>query len=345
MILAPIIVFAYNRPDHLRRTLDALAKNDLASQSVLYVFCDGPRDWAGKENFSLPLREGEGVGSYISRRYGVMHCSREEYDAYLQRIAEVRKVAHNQSGFKEVHVVEREKNIGLADNIVGAVTEIVNRYGRVIVFEDDMLTSTGTLQYFNDALETYKDDEKVMHVVSYMFPHRWPLPETFFYTVPYPGGGWATWARAWRYYPNDINELYYFWKDKWSYFNYWDHNGNDLVRQLEDNYNGTLRTWFIRWYAVMLKMGGLTLYPGKSLVTNIGFDGTGDNCVKLERNPYWIEHLASSISVKKVKYIKENCIGAHEIYAFHAGRWYNRRRRNRMLEKIRSFFHKFIHNI
>lgn len=323
MEIAPIIVFAYNRPEHLKQTLDALAKNDLANESELFIYCDGAKVVMNERVNELPSERG----------------------MYLAKIARTREVAHAASGFKNVTVVEREKNVGLMNNIVGAVTEIVNRYGRVIVFEDDMVTSPGTLQYFNDALETYKDEEKVMHIVSYMFPHRWLLPETFFYTVPYPGGGWATWARAWKYYPENIDDLYEYWKDKWSYFNYWNHDGFDLVKQLVDNHNGSLRTWFIRWYAVILKMEGITLYPGKSLVTNIGFDGTGDNCHKLEHNPYWHDKLAPSIHVVKHKHIKEHWLGAHEIYAFHSGRWYNRRRRNKMLNQIQSFIKSLIPTI
>lgn len=302
MNLAPIIVFAYNRPEHLRKTLEALANNELADESVLYIYCDGSKKDAT-----------------------------EEQD---RKVSLTREVAHSAAGFKEIHVIERETNVGLKDNIVWAVTEVVNRYGIVIVFEDDMLTSPGTLLYFNEALNLYKDEEKVMHVVSYMFPHKYPLPETFFYPVPYPGGGWATWQRAWKYYSDDIDELYHYWDGKWKEFNYWNHYGNDLTKQLIDNYKGSLRTWFIRWYAIMHRMGGMTLYPGKSLVTNIGFDGSGENCFRMDDNPYWVENLVNHVHVRKKKDIRENWLASREIYAFHSGYWYNKRRRERFLRKF-----------
>lgn len=304
-MLAPIVIFAYNRPDHLRRTLESLAKNDLADQSELYIYCDGAKEDATQEQ---------------------KVC-----------IEKTRQVAHNAIGFKSITIIERPSNIGLMENIVDGVTSIVNKYGRIIVFEDDMITSEGTLIFFNNALELYQDEMKIMHIVSYMFPHKYPLPNTFLYSVPYPGGGWATWKRAWQYYPTDIGPLYNYWRKHWAFFNYWNHDGVDLVKQLEDNYNGTLRTWFIRWYAVLLKMGGLTLYPGKSLVTNIGFDGSGENCVRLERNPYWVENLASTVPVKKIRRIKENPLAAREIYAFHSGYWYNRRRRMKFFNQLRKW--------
>ena len=104
-MLAPIVVFSYNRPDHLRQTLEALAKNDLAGQSVLYIYCDG-----AKPNATMEQK---------------------------LRVAENRKVAHAASGFKEMHVVEAVENKGLANSIIGGVSEVFNEYGKVIVVEDD----------------------------------------------------------------------------------------------------------------------------------------------------------------------------------------------------------------
>lgn len=302
MNLAPIVIFSYDRPDHLSKVLTALAKNDLADQSVLYIYCDGAKDTASEEQ--------------------------------RERIVRNREVAHAATGFKELHVIERPKNIGLKDNIVGAVTEIVNQYGRIITLEDDIITSVGFLKYMNDALECYKDEERVMHISSYMWPHRWPLPETFFYEVPYPGGGWATWKRAWSHYSDDAHELYEYWHTRWDEFNKF--GGNYLQRQLVANHNGTMRTWFIKWHAVMLRMGGLTLYPRQSLTNNIGFDSLATNCY--ESHAFDIPVLAECIHVVP-KRICESRLGAHEIYAFYQGRWYNKRRREALFYKIKKILH------
>ena len=303
-MLAPIVVFSYNRPDHLRRTLDALAKNDLAEQSVLYIYCDGAKI--------------------------------DATDEQKQRVAENRKVAHATLGFKEVHVVERDNNIGLKDNIVFAVTEIVNQYGRVITLEDDVVTSVGFLRFMNEALELYVDDEKVMHVSAYMYPHKCRLPETFFYPVPYPGGGWATWKRAWSHYVDNAIGLYEYWKDKWDAFDIV--GGDYLSKQLKSNCEGTIRTWFVKWYAVMRRMNALSLYPGRSLANNIGFDENATNCytttkfdvvptdyVKVTRMPLTVNKKASKV-----------------IYDFYQGHWYNKRRRKALIMKAKEtiFFWK-----
>ena len=304
MTLSPIVIFSYDRPKHLQQTLDALAKNDLADQSDLFIYCDGAKE-------SAPLEQ-------------------------VDRIIENRKVAQVASGFKSLSVVERPKNIGLKANIVGAVTEIVNKYGRVITLEDDIVTSPGFLRFMNEALEMYQYDEQVMHISGYMWPHRWPLPETFFYEVPYPGGGWATWARAWKYYDDDAAKLYHIWESRWDEFNV---VGTHLQEQLYDNYVGTLNTWFIKWHAVMLQSGGLTLYPGKSLTNNIGFDETATNsCVTNKFDVVPVE----SIRVSRIP-LRESKLAAHEIYAFYQGRWYNKRRRTAMMHKILSFIQFWKH--
>ena len=198
MEIAPVVVFAYNRPVHLQSVLDSLAKNDLASESRLFVYCDGAKEDASDEQRSL--------------------------------VEQTRNIAHLAKGFRGVEVIERDHNFGLADNIIGAVTEVVNKYGRIITLEDDVIASKGFLRYMNEALYLFSEDERVMHISGYMYPHSEKLPETFFFEVPYPGGGWATWKRAWKYFSNDINSLFVYWSTRWHEFNRF---GEDyLQRQL-----------------------------------------------------------------------------------------------------------------
>lgn len=321
MTLAPICIFSYNRPYHLQRVLDALSKNDLASESILYIYCDGAKPLQTEKEIA-PNELTNSARKYFTG-------TKEEYDKYLSDIEENKKVARSATGFKEVNVIVRPQNVGLKDNIIGAVTEVVNQFGRVITLEDDIITSKGFLRYMNDALEVYKDEEKVMHISAYMWPHRWPLPETFFYPVPYPGGGWATWKRAWQYYNDNTQELYDYWKDNWDVFN--TNGGVFYQRQLEDNLYGKLSTWFVKWHAVMLQRNGLTLFPSRSLTTNIGFDKSATNCN--QTNKYYINKLAENINVCR-KEIVINHRGASEIYSFYQGRWYNKRRRKKLINGI-----------
>jgi hypothetical protein len=159
------------------------------------------------------------------------------------------------------------------------------------------------------------------------------LPETFFYPVPYPGGGWATWQRAWKHYTDDVKPLYDYWCIRWDEFNKF--GGDYLQSQLEKNYRGVMKTWFIKWHAVMLQRGAFTLYPGHSLTNNIGFDEQATNCYTTDKfNVVPVDY----VKVKRVL-IKENKHAAREIYAFYQGRWYNKRRRIKLINRLLAFFH------
>jgi len=328
--LAPIIVFAYDRPDHLSQTLSALAKNDLASECVLYVYCDGAREYGGDSNEQSQMSNDKS-GNYITRRYGVMYCTKDAFEAYLKRIADVRKVAKSQTGFKKVYVVEREKNIGLADNIVSAVTEIVNQYGRVIAFEDDIVTTRGCLTYLNDALELYKDDEQVMHISAWMYPNKGQFPTTFFYDSPYPAGGWATWKRAWAHFSPDTADHVKYWENNRKEFDI--EGENHLSKQLLMNLDGTLKTWFIKWYSSMHRMGGLCLYPGTAMSNNIGWDNSGET--SLPETRYNVAHPAEYTEVKRVPIVR-NKKAFNYIRVWYSGHWYSKRYRRRFVNRIRT---------
>jgi hypothetical protein len=265
--LAPIALFVYNRPEHTRRTLSYLEKNLLAEESRLYIFSDGPKTEDDKA-----------------------------------KVDQVRQLIKDVTGFKSVKVICHKENLGLANSIINGVTQLVNEYGKVIVFEDDLLSSIYTLQYFNEALTRYSNEEKVMHIGAYMYDlDKKNLPETFFYRAA-TSWGWATWARAWKNFEPDVDKLIsQFDTKKIEQFsidgsmNFW--------KQIEQFKAGKNNSWAIRWYASIFLKGGLTLNPSTSLVHNIGHDGSG-----VHSNSENIYHV--QISKKAVKYfpaeVKEN---------------------------------------
>lgn len=241
MTLAPIAVFVYKRPHHTRQMLASLFANPEAMVSPLYIFCDAARG----------VKDQGDVGF-------------------------TRKVVHELAPAHAV-IVERDKNLGLAASIISGVTELCNKYGRVIVIEDDLLLSQMTLRYLNQSLDRYEDVERVMHISAYMFPVAQKLPETFFYREA-TCWGWATWARAWKNFEPDgrviqeyvvKNGLRHEFDVKGSMF---------FLTMLEHQIEGKNNSWAIRWYGTMHMHQGLALHPGKSFVKNIGFDGTGEHC-------------------------------------------------------------------
>ena len=173
--------------------------------------------------------------------------------------------------------MERERNLGCANSIIAGVTEVCEREGRVIVVEDDLVFSPHALRFFNDALDMYEDDGRVMHVAGYMYPVRRAVPEAFFYREV-TCWGWATWRRAWRHFEPDTAASI-----EWLSANASRHEFNirgsmDFWNMLNEQLAQAIDAWDIRWYASMFRHNGLALHPGTALVANRGHDGTGVHC-------------------------------------------------------------------
>lgn len=252
MDLAPIVLFCYNRPLHTLKVLKALKENELADQSVLYIFADG-----SKENTD---------------------------DETIQQINELRKIIRLERWTNEVHIIEQPKNIGLADSIVSGITSIVNQYGKIIILEDDTLPSKGFLKFMNEVLELYKEDEKVMNISGYLYPINLDkYKQTTFFSRVAAGWGWATWARAWKHYEQNIDWLISQLEKRNLQAEFDVDNTHLFSNQLIDNKNNKIHTWGIRWYASWLLNNGYNLFPKHSLIRNIGFDHSGENCTTTER--------------------------------------------------------------
>jgi hypothetical protein len=242
--LAPIVLFAYNRPWHTRQTLEALMANELADKSRLIIYCDGPKPGATPEQ--------------------------------IQKTVDVRKLVREKSWCSTVEIIESDKNKGLAPSVITGVTEVINRYGKIIVLEDDLVTSPYFLRYMNEGLEIYEPVKNVYSVNGFMFPVEWEGNHTIL--LPYTSTwGWATWKDKWIVFDASMPEKASIQENTFlsQRFNLADY---DYTAMLNFGNN----SWGIKWYYTVFRQNGLGLFPTKSLIKNIGFDGSGVNCGETE---------------------------------------------------------------
>jgi hypothetical protein len=264
--MAPVALFVYNRPEHTRRTVEMLASNFGANETILYVYSDAP-----KTNVDLLMVN--------------------KVRSYIKKI----------KGFKKVVIVERVENFGLAKSIIEGVTELCQLYDKVVVLEDDLETSRYFLMFMNDSLDLYAGVPEVMHISGCRYPTKsFGHDETFFLHVPLCWG-WATWSRAWSLFEKDISVMQRFDRKMIKHFNF----GNTYTywKQLELNKSGKINTWFVFWYANLFLRGGLALFPARSLVQNIGMDNSGthsgiscDYNVKLSESPIGVTRIPLNVS-------------------------------------------------
>lgn len=268
MTPAPILLFVYNRPEHVRQCIASLQANELATQSPLFIYSDAAK--------TLESREG---------------------------VEQTRRFIRDIDGFASVTIIEREQNWGLARSIIDGVTTQVNRFGRVIVMEDDLIAAPYFLQFMNDALETYKDEPRVGHIQGCDFTQDTSLPDTFL--IKWTGSwGWATWDRAWKLFNPNGKELLRQLEERNLTRRFDFNNTYGYTRMLRRQIEGKNNSWAIRWNASLFLADILSLNAGRSLIQNNGFDGSGTNCGGggLYNSTLWLKPLP----VEKLSPIEEN---------------------------------------
>ncbi|HEY6898554.1 MAG TPA: glycosyltransferase [Rhodocyclaceae bacterium] len=237
---APIAVFIYRRPAHLRRTLESLMQCAGFAASPLIVFGDGPRS-----------------------------------DADRADVAATRAVAKELLGERaEYHF--QEANQGLSRSVIHGVGEVLARFGRVIVVEDDLQLAPEFLSYMNDALERYADAPSIYQISAYQFSvAEFAQRRSALFLPLTVSWGWATWKRAW----DQFDPMALGWDalktDKALRRRFNLDGAYDYATMLKRQMAGLQDSWAIRWYWSVFRHQGLVLFPPRSLVQNTGFDGSG----------------------------------------------------------------------
>ena len=241
---APIILFVYNRLEHTMKTVEALRKNILASESDLFIFSDAGRESEDNRN-----------------------------------VEKVRKYIDTINGFRTITVIKRDKNRGLAQSVITGVTELMEEYNRVIVLEDDLITAPTFLRFMNEALAFYADNKSIWSIGGYNFPLPifTGLQEPIYLSFRSCSWGWATWKDRWDKADWELDNFEDLLNDR-TFCKKFNRAGTDMCSWLRKQKESRLDSWAVKWDVSHCVNDGYCLRPTNSLISNIGFDSSGIHC-------------------------------------------------------------------
>jgi len=233
--LAPIVLFCYNRLDTLKHTVESLQQNYWAEESELFIFSDG-----AKKIEDRPVID--------------------KVRAYLKTI----------SGFRKITIIEAERNRGLANSIISGVNDIINKYDKVIVLEDDLVTSRNFLIYMNKGLEYYKDNTKIFSITGFSIPIRGLNENTIYFTQRANSCGWGTWKDRWNNIDWEVKDYPALMHNR-AARRAFNKMGSDMTGLLIKQKLGKIDSWAIRWCYHQFKYDLYSVHPVVSKIKNIGY--------------------------------------------------------------------------
>lgn len=241
---APVVLLTYNRLDELKETVSALKRNYLASKTDLHIYSDGAK-------------------------------SEEDFD----KVECVRDFIRGVGGFKKVVINESSVNNGLSNSVIRGVTDVIDKYGRVIVLEDDLITSPNFLDFMNQSLGFYEDSSEVLSIsgFSYVLPSI-NSSDDYYFGLRASSWGWGTWKSKWGKVDWAVSDYEKFIKN-YSYKRQFNKGGSDLSGMLKNYMNGRIDSWAIRFCYHQFKNGMVTVFPSRSKVYSIGFGKSATNTV------------------------------------------------------------------
>lgn len=286
MKIAPIAFFCFNRAEKTQQVLQELAKNYLASESELFIFCDGPRN----------VKD-------------------------LTALEEVYKVIENVQGFKKISLIKRPINLGVMSSIVSGINQVLEEHDSIIVVEDDIVTAKDFLKFTNQALEFYRNDSNVWCVSGFNYPKniiKYPpsyIEDVFFVLGKNSSWGWGSWKDRWNKIDFEISDYDLFAKNK-KLIKEFNRAGSNMFDMLRLQKTGKIDTWDIQMSYAMFKNNGYTVHTIKPLTKNIGFDGSGTHTESKEDLTSFEFEDFSDFKLKKLSEIPNNNI-AEESYLKH----------------------------
>ena len=279
MKYAPIAFFVYNRLSHTKKVIKSLKDNKISKNTTIYIFSDGPKNKSD-----------------------------------ISKIITIRKFLKKINFFKKIIFKFNKKNLGLSRSFISGIDYVLSKETKIIVLEDDNKVGNFFLEYMNEALNMYEKDKRVTSVSGYVYPidFKKKKDETFFIRGA-DCWGWGTWRRAWSNFEKNSKVLKNKILKKNLTYNFNFSGSIDLMQMLQDQIDKKNDSWAVRWIASNYLKNKLILYPNKSLVQNIGNEGSGTH--NLKTNRYDVKLFNKKLIIKKIK-IKENIMMRKKIEKF-----------------------------
>ncbi|MBJ7574392.1 glycosyltransferase family A protein [Luteimonas sp. MC1828] len=282
--LAPVVVFAFNRPAHLSQCLTALAADSLAPQTKVYVMADGPRG--------------------------------EHDNAGVSAVRELISDPRWKQSFAEFELRCSSANRGLAASIIGGVTGILVDFDRVIVLEDDLVVADGFLKYMNDCLDLFTGAHGIASVSGYCPLAK--IPDAYEYdlmAVPRMcSHGWGTWRDRWMSVDWERRDYSEIWTNRLLRARM-TATGEDQLYRLRRQVTGVIRTWAILFQAWLILENKYTIYPRRNMVNNIGFDGSGTHTRAVDKMFSDIDTSVHGLRIHEVDPNETVIKAFHKVYS------------------------------
>jgi len=237
----PVLVIAFNRPDHLSVLMDRLRE---VQPTQLFIAVDGPR----------PHKAGE-----------------------LERVQACRDLSTTVDWPCDVQTNFQNDNLGCGLGVSTAISWFFDSVDRGVILEDDIIPDPSFFPYCEELLERYENDDRVFAISGCNFvpAEHQSHPELpyRFSQVPHIWG-WATWRRSWAKHRLDIAD----WREVlpvktlWSRVGhsipstvYWTSTFELLARKEVDTWDGQL-------VLAAMAEDAWTATSNVNLIENIGFN-------------------------------------------------------------------------
>lgn len=252
MLKTPVAFIIFNRPHHTEKAFNVIKS---IRPTKLYIIADGPRSSEEKASTDAARRVTEQVD---------WNC-------------EVKRIYSNE-------------NLGCRRRVISGLDDLFSIEDEAIILEDDCLPDPSFFKFCETLLGRYRNQNEIMHISGNNFQ---PAPrrenEAYYFSSFTHIWGWATWARAWKAFREELPDEDYFRANIFPKMTNYDAKQIDYwAMVLGWVRNPKHKAWSYNWMLSVWLQNGKCILPNKNLVKNFGF---GEGSTHTSKEPEYYKKI------------------------------------------------------